>query len=74
MAERVDRGDTAWGWVVRGGSFVAFLFSAIVLPLKGQTPNFGVAFLAICGAAFPTKEFRALLRGWRNGRNGGNGD
>lgn len=66
MTERSDRGDTAWGWVVRGVSLGVFIYSAIL----SKTPNFGIAFLAICGAAFPAKDFRAMLRSWRS-RNGG---
>lgn len=61
-----DRGDNAWGWIVRVGSFAVFVHAAIL----SESPNFGIAFLAICGAAFPAKDFRAILRAWRS-RNGG---
>jgi hypothetical protein len=66
VTERSDRGDNAWGWVVRAASLGVFIHAAIL----SSTPNFGIAFLAICGAAFPAKDFRGMLRQWR-GRNGG---
>lgn len=66
MTERSDRGDIAWGWIVRGVSLGVFVHAAIL----SNSPNFGIAFLAICGAAFPARDFRAMLRSWRNGRNG----
>lgn len=64
-AQPAERGAFAWGWVVRVSSLGTFIFSAVVLPLMGRTPHFGVAFLAICGAVFPTQEFVVFLKSWR---------
>lgn len=65
MSERPGRSEFVFEVAYRGSALGVFLFSTVILPLMGKTPHFGVAFLAICAAAFPSKEFRGLIRSWR---------
>ena len=63
MADQPDRGSTAWGWVVRIGSFGMFIYIGI---FRGSTVNFGFAFLAIAAATLPIKELGTFLKSWRD--------
>jgi hypothetical protein len=68
VTEQPERGTTAWGWVVRIGSFGMFVYIGV---FRGSTVNFGIAFLAISAAALPIKELGIFLKSWRNKQDGG---
>lgn len=60
-----ERGDRAWSWVVKIGSFGVFVFAATGL---GPEPNFGIMFLALAAAVMPTNELRRYIRNrWGDG-------
>jgi hypothetical protein len=59
-----ERGDRAWSWVVKIGSFGVFVYATT---FRGSEPSFGIAFLAIAAAVLPTAELRRVLRRWKDG-------
>jgi hypothetical protein len=66
VSETPSRGDVIYGRVVQAVMLGLFSLGFI----RGGGPGFAVMFLALVGAVFPLKEFRAILRSWRNGKNG----
>lgn len=68
MAERTDRGETAFSWLQRFVGLGAFVYAL------AELRRVDLAFLAIAVAAFPGREFRAFLKSWRRNGNGGNGN
>lgn len=64
MTEKA-RGEVSFDWLRRVVCLSGFVYAAFIK----QDPSVPMAFLSLCGAAFPAAEFRALLRSWRS-RNG----
>ena len=67
MSETPSKADAIWGRVVQGVCLALFGYGFI----RGGGPGFSVMFLAIVGAVFPTKDFRAFLRQWRSSNGSG---
>lgn len=68
MTDKPERGATLWGWAIRVMGAGVFIHQAII---RHSNVNFGIAFLAMCAAALPLREFGGVLRSWMNRKDPG---